>query len=78
MLELINHGAFDIEIVTGSPVAQLFIFRCSLLNTPLYHGNYANEDGPTIPILGNGPMRNFCFAPMISATNAGRTTTAGI
>ena len=49
-LELCNLSPWPIEIPIGSPVAQMFLLRCSTGVTEGYSGKYADSDIPTIPV----------------------------
>lgn len=49
-LELINLSSLKIVIPVGSPVAQLFIARCSTDNCRPYAGKYVDSDLPTLPL----------------------------
>jgi dCTP deaminase len=48
-LELINNSPFDISIDVGSPIAQIYIVRCSTDNTNEYAGKYSSAEGPRLP-----------------------------
>lgn len=48
-LELVNNSPFDISIDVGSPIAHVYIVRCSTDNTTGYIGKYTGAEGPTLP-----------------------------
>ena len=50
-LELVNYGPFDVRLPRQSVVGQLYIWKCSTSNGPLYQGRYQSADAPTHPIL---------------------------
>lgn len=47
-LEIINHSAYTINLPVGSNIAQLFVFRCTMIAQIPYHGRYQDATGPTV------------------------------
>ena len=49
-LEIMNNSPFNIIIPVGSPVAQIYLMRCSTDNCKPYSGKYKDFDKPTLPL----------------------------
>lgn len=45
--ELVNFGLLKVKIPIGSPVVQMYIFKCSSTSTPVYEGRYQLSNQPT-------------------------------
>ncbi len=47
-LEIMNHSACTINLPVGSNIAQLFVFRCTMVAQNPYAGRYQDATGPTV------------------------------
>jgi deoxycytidine triphosphate deaminase len=47
-LEIMNHSAYTVNLPVGSNIAQLFVFRCTMIAQNPYCGRYQDATGPTV------------------------------
>lgn len=47
-LEVMNHSAYTVNLPVGSNIAQLFVFRCTMIAQNPYCGRYQDATGPTV------------------------------